>query len=71
MTTAKLPMFDYISSHPAIALTVGLAHLGFAEILYKLEVPLFVMQVFQMGAWSVTIIVGLVTLHGWIKKRKK
>ena len=65
-------MTEYISQHPAIALIVGLTHLALAEkILPQVEIPLIVMQLFQIGAWTVTISVGLITIVPFIKKHLK
>lgn len=62
---------EYISEHPKIALIVGLAHITFAEFLHNVEIPKIIMQLFQIGAWSITITVGLITIAGFLKKKFK
>lgn len=60
---------DYISSHPSIALVVGLTHLTIAEkVIPNYEVPVIVMQSFQILAWTVTISVGLITIIPFVRK---
>jgi len=61
---------EYISHHPIIALFVGLAHLLGAFVVSTMELPTIVMQLFQIGAWIVTIAVGLITLYSFYNKRK-
>lgn len=62
----------YIQSHPKIALIVGGIHLFMAEYLNNVQIPEIVMQAFQIGAWTITMAVGLITIHGsWKKRRKK
>jgi hypothetical protein len=63
-----MTFIDYIQHHPVIALAVGLTHLAVAEVLTHSEVPVIIMQSFQIGAWSTTIIVGLITIYGALKK---
>ena len=61
---------DYIQSHPAVAFIVGVTHLIGALIINDLALPTLLMQIFQLGAWSVTITVGLITIYGFFKKKK-
>lgn len=61
---------EFIQSHPRIALFVGLTHIIAAETIHKIEVPVVIMQVFQLTAWTVTSVVGLITITGWLKKTK-
>jgi hypothetical protein len=63
-----MSFIEYIQHHPVIALVVGTIHLAVAEVLTHSEVPLIVMQSFQIGAWSTTIIVGLISIYGAVKK---
>lgn len=63
-----MALIEYIEHHPAIAFCVGIAHIGFARYLNTIEIPIFVMQLFQIGAWSITVLVGLITIYGFIKK---
>lgn len=61
----------YIQDHPLVALLVGSAHIITAEHLKDIEVPTIIMQLFQIGAWSITIAVGAITIYGFIKKKKR
>ncbi len=61
---------EFISTHPLIAFIVMSIHLTVSIVLYELQIPLIVMQIFQIGAWTITILVGLVTLYKFIKKKK-
>jgi hypothetical protein len=56
---------EYISHHPVIAFCVGVVHIAATVALNELSVPLFIMQCFQIGAWSITILVGLITTVSW------
>jgi hypothetical protein len=64
-------ILHYIESHPSIALVVGGVHLAIGHWLHTIEIPTIIMQLFQIGAWSVTISVGLITIYGFFKKTKK
>lgn len=62
---------EYIQHHPVIGFTVCLCHLVFSKlIITSYQVPAIVMQCFQLGAWCVTITVGLITIYGFFKMRK-
>ncbi len=63
-----MALIDYIEHHPSIAFCVGIVHIGLARFLHSVEIPLIVMQLFQIGAWTITIVVGLITIYGFIKK---
>lgn len=58
----------YIAHHPAIALIVALFHISAAAAMHELEIPKIIMQAFQVGAWSITITVGLITILGAIRR---
>lgn len=62
---------DYIQHHPLIAFIVGLSHLVLAEALHEAQIPVIYMQLFQIGAWGITIAVGLITIYGFFKKKIK
>jgi len=64
-------LVNYIEHHPSIAFVVGAIHLGLAHSLDSLEIPSIVMQVFQIGAWVVTILVGCISIYGSYKKWRK
>lgn len=63
-------MIEYLQSHPWISLLTGAGHLLFAEALSELQVPTIFMQLAQLGAWSITITVGIITIVGFINKNK-
>ena len=62
---------EYVSQHPAIALGVGVVHITAAKLMTFVAIPQIAMQLFQLGAWSTTIAVGLITIYGSYKKWKK
>lgn len=45
----------YISEHPGVALIVGAAHLTMAEYIENAQIPLIVMQLFQIGARAIGV----------------
>lgn len=61
----------YLSSKPLVALVWGFIHLTFAHALYTWKIPTLIMQILQCGAWATTISVGIITLYGAYKRRKK
>ncbi|MEK6882524.1 MAG: hypothetical protein AABY22_23080 [Nanoarchaeota archaeon] len=58
-------IIDYIGMHPKVILLIGVFHILAAEILQELQIPLIIMQSFQIGAWLITSIVGLITIVSW------
>jgi hypothetical protein len=60
---------EFISTHPIIAFIVMSIHLTVSVAIYELQLPIIVMQLFQIGAWSVTIIIGLITMYKFFKKK--
>jgi hypothetical protein len=62
---------ELIKDRPVIALCVGLSHIGFAGWLHTVEIPNIIMQILQALAWCTTITVGLITIYGFIKKKRK
>lgn len=65
-----MSFIEYIQHHPKIAFVVGAIHLAASYSLKTAEIPSIVMQLFQVGAWTVTITVGIVSLYGTFKKHK-
>lgn len=61
---------DFISTHPAIAFVVMCIHLALTVIIYDLQLPTIVMQIFQLMAFTATITIGLITVWKFIKKEK-
>ena len=66
-----MSLINYIEHNPVIALIVGGIHLAASYSLHSLEIPTVIMQVFQIGAWSVTMVVGVISIYGAYKKHKK
>lgn len=66
-----MTIIEYIQHHPKLAFVVGAVHLASTYLISDWEVPTIVMQLFQVGAWSVTITVGMVSLYGTFKKWKQ
>lgn len=65
-----MTFIDYIQHHPIIAFMVGVCHIVIAETLPEAAVPIIIMQFIQIGAWGVTITVGLITIYGFFKTKK-
>lgn len=61
-------VMHYIAHHPGIALIVGLLHISAAAAMHEFQIPTIIMQCFQVGAWSVTITVGLITILGAVRR---
>lgn len=60
---------EYVGQHPLIgALTVAF-HITAAALLQvsHVELPVIVMQTFQIGAWTVAMAAGIFTIYGVIK----
>lgn len=64
-------IINYIEHHPLVALVVTSGHLMASYALHNIEIPNIIMQAFQLGAWSVTITVGLISIIGAYKKWRK
>lgn len=64
-------LVDQISHHPKVAFIIGGIHLVASYALKNLEIPNVVMQVFQLGAWCITITVGAISIYGAYKKWRK
>lgn len=61
---------EYFGHHPLVGMTVSIFHLAAGIVLglatYP-EIPVIVMQLFQIGAWSAGITAGVFTCYGVIK----
>lgn len=66
-----MTVIESLETHPFVGLIITIVNLVVAETLSLLQIPTIVMQLFQIGAWSATIIIGSITIHGFIKKRKE
>ena len=64
----RMSIVEYIEHHPIIALVVGAAHIAVAEVMPEMQIPLIVMQSLQAGAWVITILVGSITVFGWVSR---
>ena len=67
---------DYLGHHPYVGAMISVFHLSAGILLgigHTTEIPLVVMQLFQIGAWSAGIAAGIFTCYGVIKthSRKK
>lgn len=63
---------EYLSSHPKLSLLACFALQAGAYHVSDFTMPVIIMQIFQIMAWTVTIIVGcitiLTTVNKWLKK---
>jgi len=64
-------LIEHISHHPKVAFVIGGIHLLASYALKGLEIPSIIMQLFQLGAWSITITVGAISIYGAYKKWRK
>jgi hypothetical protein len=78
MTTEK--MENYLGNHPYVGFAFSGLHIMGAIVLevtqHEASIPLFVMQLFQIGAWTAATLAGVFTCYGvWkthhVKKSKK
>lgn len=62
-----------LSAHPitGFILSVLFYCAGFLVTIFESGFPLWVMQAFQLIAWTIAIIVGTITIIEWIKKTFK
>ena len=62
---------DFISTHPLLSLFIMLSiHFGASVAIYELTLPLIIMQLLQCFAWTVTSIVGSITVYKYFKKKR-
>lgn len=63
---------EFISEHPKLASIVCFVNMVGAYHVTDFTMPVIVMQIFQIMAWIVTIIVGSITIattvNKWLKK---
>lgn len=61
---------EFLGHHPVIGAIVSGAHVGIGFLLQSphLELPIIVMQLFQIGAWTVAMLAGSFTIYGVWKK---
>lgn len=64
-------IIEYISSHPKIALCVMIVHLAGTFVIRDFQLPIIIMQVFQLLAFSATITIGVITAYKFFKSDKK
>lgn len=62
---------EFISTHPIIAFIVMCFHLTISFALYEFQLPIIIMQLFQLVACTITITVGLITISKFIKPENK
>jgi len=61
---------NYISTHPIVALKVMICQLLLSFAVYEFQLPIIVMQIFQLMAFGSTITIGVITLYKFIKNQK-
>lgn len=61
---------EFVSTNPAIAFIVMTFHLAISISMYELQLPIIVIQIFQIAACSVTITIGAITLYKFLKAKK-
>lgn len=62
---------EFISTHPLVAFCVMSIHLGISLALYEFQLPIIVMQLFQIFAWVITITVGAITIYNFCRNKDK
>ena len=63
-------MIHHISDSPLLALKVMALQLFFSIALYEFQLPIIVMQIFQLLAFASTISIGSITFYKFIKGKK-
>lgn len=58
---------DFLGQHPIVGLSITALHIGGAFLLQATHLPPIVMELFQVGAWSVAMLAGSFTVYGVIK----
>ena len=64
---------NIFEEHPVIGMLSTIIGILISSIPYIIEIqlPIIIVQSFQIATYSITIIVGLLTIGGWIKKHIK
>jgi hypothetical protein len=63
-------MIHHISDSPLLALKVMVLQLAISLAVYEFQLPIIVMQLFQLLAFASTITIGIITIYKFIKKIK-
>ena len=64
-------LIELIQANPKSGAVIAIINLLLAESISEVQIPTIFMQCFQLMAWAITISVGLITLIGIYKNRKK
>ena len=61
-----------LSQHPVIGFLFSVLFytIGLCSNLLFIQMPVIVMQIFQLAAWTIAIVVGCITIYEWLKKHK-
>jgi len=65
---------DFLGHHPILGAIISGTNVGIGFLLQSqhLELPIIVMQLFQIGAWTVAMLAGAFTIYGvWKTHHKK
>lgn len=66
-----MSLVSYIEHHPAIAFIVAVSHILFSRWIEDIHIPQIFIQMLQSGSYLVAIIVGCISIYGFIKNKKK
>lgn len=66
-------MSNYLGQFPGVGALIGLSTAAIGAALHGVEpeIPIVVMQLFQILAWSTASAVSIITLIGWVKAKIK
>ena len=59
-----ITMMQFLGNNPLVGASIVVSNLLLAAGVPHAELPLIVMQVFQIGAWSVAMLAGAFTIYG-------
>jgi hypothetical protein len=64
-----MTLTEFVGQHPLVGASVTAIHMGGAALLQvsDVELPVIVMQLFQVGAWTVAMAAGAFTIYGVLK----
>lgn len=61
---------SFLGQNPIVGAIISWILLLAGEMAHQVQIPILVMQIFQLIVWSLAIIVSAATLYGYIKKNK-
>lgn len=59
-----------LGQYPIIGMVISLFQITIGYAIETLEIPLIIMQLFQLGAWFSAMAIGVFTVRAYIKKQK-